>query len=206
MTNSLPNRNSISPVRKNNNNTMPTKRHQPLKIITTTSDEIVSSPTSSVRQRLSSLFRTSSPVVLSLKETFHNKRISLSTVSFSPPTVTEEEESPQQAMEPLDDSHSTSSSTTSSVHMPRSPIDAREISTVWQPSVTVLSYEEVVDKTAAPPELPTHFAITRSSSSLAYQVNQILGSTLEEVDEEIDQDWEISRNLLRQSLVLSVKF
>ncbi|KAI7888934.1 uncharacterized protein EV154DRAFT_515989 [Mucor mucedo] len=205
MTNSLPNRNSISPVRKNNNNTMPTKRHQPLKIITTTSDEIVSSPTSSVRQRLSSLFRASSPVVLSLKETFHNKRISLSTVSFSPPTVTEEEEeSPQQAMEPLDDSHSTSSSTTSSVHMPRSPIDAREISTVWQPSVTVLSYEEVVDKTAAP-ELPTHFAITRSSSSLAYQVNQILGSTLEEVDEEIDQDWEISRNLLRQSLVLSVK-
>lgn len=203
MTNSLPNRNSISPVRKNNN-TMPTKRHQPLKIITTTSDEIVSSPTSSVRQRLSSLFRASSPVVISLKETFHNKRVSLSAVSFSPPTVTEEEESPQQPMEPLDDSHSSSSSTTSSVHMPRSPVDTREISNVWQPSVTILSYEQVVEKVPTQ-EVPTHFAITRSSSSLAYQVNQILGSTLEEVDEEIDQDWEISRNLLRQSLVLSVK-
>lgn len=182
---------------------MPTKSHQALKIITTASDEIVSSPTS-VRQRLSSLFRTSSPVVLSLKETFHTKRASLSTVSFFPPTAAVTEESPlQEAMGPLDDSLSTSSSA-SSVHMPSSPVDtSRDISTVWQPSVTVLSYEEVAGK--LPPTPPAHFAVTRSSSSLAFQVNQILGSTLEEVDEEIDQDWEISRNLLHQSLVLSVK-
>lgn len=204
MINSLPNRNSTSPFRKNVNNTMPTNRRQSLKIITTSEkDEIVSSPTS-VRQRLSSLFRTSSPVVISLKETFHNKRGSLSTVSFAPPNHTIAEVSPQQAMEPLDDSHSTNSSACSD-HMPCSPADTREISaaTVWQPSVTVLSYEEAIVK--SPPTPPAHFAITRSSSSLAYQVNQILGSTLEEVDEEIDQDWEISRNVLRKSLVLSVK-
>jgi hypothetical protein len=44
-----------------------------------------------------------------------------------------------------------------------------------------------------------------NSISLGYHVNQILGSTLDEVDEEIDQDWEDSRRRLRQSLQLNKK-
>lgn len=248
--NSLPSRSSISPFRKNVNfNTLndrsskSTKQRQSLKIITSP-DEVqqnqqqelqqqspstVSSP-SKVRQRLSSFFRTSSPVVMTLKETFNNKRASLSTLSFSA-QLSEEDTVPKsttsaQQLEPMDDSHSTTttlSSSDSSDHMPASPADVRAIfssvhaqPTVWQPSVTILSYENENNnnnKTQEPAQVNTttvnvdvnenekpQFARTKTSSSLAFQVHQILGSTLDEVDEEIDRDWESSRDMLHQSL------
>ncbi|CAO3656891.1 unnamed protein product [Mucor hiemalis] len=239
--NSLPSRSSISPFRKSVNfNTLndrsssskSTKR-QSLKIITSP-DEVqqqqqqqqqsssnVSSP-SKVRQRLSSFFRTSSPVVMTLKETFNNKRASLSTLSFSA-QLSEEDITPKsttstQPMEPMDDSHSTTTtlSSDSSDHMPASPADVRTLfssvnaqPTVWQPSVTILSYENNDNKAQQPADVneneigyqKPHFARTKTSSSLAFQVHQILGSTLDEVDEEIDKDWENSRDMLHQSLV-----
>ncbi|KAI9344485.1 hypothetical protein BD770DRAFT_397633 [Pilaira anomala] len=215
MTSSLPTRNSMSPFRRSSSSlSMDTtnykkKQHGSLKIVTTTTT-ITSSvvkdennnnmmPSPSVRQRLSSLFRTSSPVVLNLKESFQNKRASLSSISFSPSstpvtTVVEEEE----VMEPLDDSHSTTTSISSDSvdHMPSSPADTKALASTWQPSVTMLSFEPTIKE-------DHQFAVTPSSTSLAYQVNQILGSTLDEVDEEIDRDWENSRNRLRQSLVPS---
>lgn len=194
MTNSLPSRNSRKSINLSTDDTLK-KKYGSLKIITTSEKEEVSiSSPSSVRQRLSSLFRTSSPVVMTLKETF-NKRVSLSTVSFTP--VTEE------PMEPMDDTHSTTTtlSSDSSDHMPSSPADNKALSS-WQPSVTELTFETTTTKvSSSPPPIPIHFATTKSSPSLAFQVHQILGSTLEEVDEEIDKDWETSRNVLRQSLV-----
>lgn len=253
--NSLPSRSSISPFRKsvnfntlNDRSSKSAKQRQSLKIITSP-DEVqqqhqelqqqspstVSSP-SKVRQRLSSFFRTSSPVVMTLKETFNNKRASLSTLSFSA-QLSEEDIVPKsttsaQQMEPMDDSHSTTttlSSSDSSDHMPASPADVRAIfssvhaqPTVWQPSVTILSYENDNNnnnnnKTQVPAQATTttdadvnenkmeyekpQFARTKTSSSLAFQVHQILGSTLDEVDEEIDRDWENSRDMLHQSLV-----
>ena len=53
----------------------------------------------------------------------------------------------------------------------------------------------------SPVEEAPQFAIPRNSPSLAFQVHQILGSTLDEVDEEIDRDWEYSRHVLHQSLI-----
>ncbi|KAG2236302.1 hypothetical protein BDF21DRAFT_425014 [Thamnidium elegans] len=212
MTHSLPTRSSISPFRKNVNHSVDdtTHKHGSLKIVTTTSqkvkDETIITSPSRVRQRLSSLFRSSSPVVSTLKESFNNKRASLSTLSFtvSSPVITEE----PQSMEPMDDSHSittTLSSSGSSDHMPASPADTKALG--WQqPLVTELRFEPTCNKSSLPPPaIPVHFATTRTNSSLAFQVHQILGSTLEEVDEEIDKDWENSRKVLRQSLVPSVK-
>ena len=147
--NSFPNRNSISPFRKSGFHTVDDRcnkkqQRQSLQIITTSPEQqlennSVSSP-SRVRQRLSSLFRTSSPVVMTLKETFSNKRASLSTVSFS--AVEQPENISPQQMEPMDDSHSTTTtlSSDSSDHMPASPADARTLfsnsnAQHWQPSV-----------------------------------------------------------------------
>ncbi|GAA5813070.1 hypothetical protein MFLAVUS_006537 [Mucor flavus] len=218
MTHSLPTR---SPFRKSGNHSVDdtTRKYGSLKIVTTPStsstmsqkvkDEATSSTISSpsrVRQRLSSLFRASSPVVSTLKESFNNKRASLSTLSFTSASPVIAEESP--CMESMDDTHSiatTLSSSGSSDHMPASPADTKALG--WQPSVTELRFEPGCDKasTLPPPTIPVHFATTRTNASLAFQVHQILGSTLDEVDEEIDKDWENSRNVLRQSLVLSVK-
>lgn len=211
MTSSLPTRNSMSPFRRSNSAlSMDTtnykkKQHGSLKIVTTTTT-ITSSvvkdentmPSPSVRQRLSSLFRTSSPVVLNLKESFQNKRASLSSISFSPSSTAVTTVLEEEVMEPLDDSHSTTTSISSDSvdHMPSSPADTKALASTWQPSVTMLSFEPTIKE-----DHP--FAVTPSSTSLAYQVNQILGSTLDEVDEEIDRDWENSRNRLRQSLVPS---
>ncbi|GAA5804823.1 hypothetical protein EDC94DRAFT_624204 [Helicostylum pulchrum] len=217
MTHSLPNR---SPFRKSvnhsvNDDNSTSRKYGSLKIVTTTNttmsqkvkDEtssIITSP-SRVRQRLSSLFRSSSPVVSTLKESFNNKRASLSTLSFtgSSPVITEE----PQCIESMDDSHSittTLSSSGSSDHMPVSPADTKALG--WLPSVTELRFDPACNKASLlPPAIPVHFATTRTNSSLAFQVHQILGSTLEKVDEEIDKDWENSRKVLRQSLVLSEK-
>lgn len=219
MTHSLPTR---SPFRKSVNHSVDdtTRKYGSLKIVTSTStsstmsqkvkDEATTSSTisspSRVRQRLSSLFRASSPVVSTLKESFNNKRASLSTLSFTSASPVIAEESP--CMESMDDTHSiatTLSSSGSSDHMPASPADTKALG--WQPSVTELRFEPGCNKAATlpPPAIPVHFATTRTNASLAFQVHQILGSTLDQVDEEIDKDWENSRKVLRQSLVPSVK-
>ncbi|KAL9540463.1 hypothetical protein MBANPS3_009665 [Mucor bainieri] len=239
--NSFPSRSSISPFRKSFNldrdevittesNTKKPKR-QSLRIITGVdshqSTSSISSP-SRVRQRLSSLFRSSSPVVMTLKETFsssnlsqdhshQNKRqSSFSTVSFASVAEQPQEQTPTllQSLGNNNSSTTLSSSSEASDHMPASPADGAAATTAntfthhqhnsksitdpsfWQPhsikSNMMSPYE-------APPSPSPH---KEHQSSLAYQVYQILGSTLDEVDEEIEQDWEHSRNKLRQSLLL----
>ncbi|KAK4509261.1 uncharacterized protein ATC70_007611 [Mucor velutinosus] len=243
MISSFPSRSSISPFRKSFNldrdeavttesNTKKPKR-QSLRIITGVdshqSNSSISSP-SRVRQRLSSLFRSSSPVVMTLKETFSNSNLSqdhscqtkrqasFSTVSFA--SVAEQsQEQPPTLLQSLGDNNSSttlSSSSEASDHMPASPADGAATTAAntfthhhrnsksitdpsfWQPhsiksNMMSLSYE------APPPSPPPH---KEHQPSLAYQVHQILGSALDEVDEEIEQDWEDSRNKLRQSLLL----
>ncbi|KAI8086968.1 uncharacterized protein B0P05DRAFT_533113 [Gilbertella persicaria] len=122
-----------------------------------------SSSSSRVRQRLSNLFRSSSPVV-SLKSPF-SKRDSIA----EQPTLAFYHPNPSTLS-------SASSASDTSDHMPASPSDYHE--PVWEK-------QEIMQPL-----------------SLADQVHRILGSTLAEVDEEIDQDWEQSRAQLRQSLVL----
>ncbi|OBZ83442.1 hypothetical protein A0J61_08506 [Choanephora cucurbitarum] len=67
-------------------------------------------------------------------------------------------------------------------HMPASPVDNQP--TLWQKQ----------------PEDYQHNVL-----SLADQVRLVLGSALDEVDEEIEGDWEQSRAVLQQSLVLPTK-
>jgi hypothetical protein len=216
-----------------------TKR-QSLRIVTGVDSQqptsSISSP-SRVRQRLSSLFRSSSPVVMTLKETFsghnhsnlshdnlhHDKRqLSFSTVSFASVAEQSQEQTPPllQSLENNNSSTTLSSSSEASDHMPASPADGATTTTTntfthhqhnhnsksitdpsfWQTAsiksnMMSLSYHEQ----PSPPTPPPH---KQQQSSLAFQVHQILGSTLDEVDEEIEQDWEYSRSILRQSLVL----
>ncbi|GAN01563.1 hypothetical protein MAM1_0009c00996 [Mucor ambiguus] len=243
MTSSFPSRSSMNPFRKSFNldrdevittesNTKKPKR-QSLRIITGVdshqSTSSISSP-SRVRQRLSSLFRSSSPVVMTLKETFsssnlsqdhshQNKRhTSFSTVSFASVAEQSQEQTPTLLQSLGDNNSSTtlSSSSEASDHMPASPADGAAATAAntfthhhhnsksitdpsfWQPhsiksNMMSLPYE------GPPPSPPPH---EKCQSSLAYQVYQILGSTLDEVDEEIEQDWEDSRNKLYQSLLL----
>ncbi|KAI9475841.1 MAG: hypothetical protein EXX96DRAFT_574879 [Benjaminiella poitrasii] len=156
----------------------------------TDSDGIVThgSPTqpltspSRMRQRLSSFFRTSSPVVVTLKEiSGYNDNHSMDNHKTYSPVMNEpphlELDLLTSSPTPLlvEDSHSTTSDL--SDFMPASPTTATD--------------ERM---TAAPP------SFHKRTLYLAYQVQQILGSTLDEVDEEIDKDWEQSRNKLQQSL------
>ncbi|KAF1797866.1 hypothetical protein V8B55DRAFT_1549630 [Mucor lusitanicus] len=245
MISSFPSRSSISPFRKSFNldrdevlategNTKKSKR-QSLRINTgvdshQSTSSSISSP-SRVRQRLSSLFRSSSPVVMTLKETFSSSNLSqdhshptkrqasFSTVSFASIVEQSQEQTPTLLQSLGDNNSSTtlSSSSEASDHMPASPADGAATTAAntfthhhqhnsksitdpsfWQPhsiksNMMSPSYE------APPPSPPPH---KEHLSSLAYQVYQILGSTLDEVDEEIEQDWEDSRNKLRQSLLL----
>ncbi|KAI8997636.1 hypothetical protein BDB01DRAFT_771797 [Pilobolus umbonatus] len=43
-----------------------------------------------------------------------------------------------------------------------------------------------------------------TQSSLACQIQSILGSTIEEVDKEIEEHWETSRNSLRKSIISTI--
>lgn len=215
--NSFPYRSSISPFHKNDKSQTidehklkKNKQRQSLQIITSPEQQeyVVKSSSKKARQRLSSLiFGTSSPVVMTLKDAFSNKRASMSTASF---TTTPTTASSEEIEEEEEDAQSTTTtlSSNSSDHMPASPADARIIfdkeqqlqTTIWQPSVTILSYPE--EEQVQQEEQITTKPQPQRTTSLAYQVQQILGSALDEVDEEIDQDWEKSRNVLRQSLVL----
>lgn len=243
MINSLPNRTSLSPFRKSvttidaitTNDSANKKKHQSLKIITGNSTETtnngspnnsMSSP-SGVRQRLSSLFRSSSPVVTTLKETFNHSNQSLSTnkrgstASFS--AVAKQVDPRQSDQQPtptlitsLRENHSTNTlssvSDASSDHMPASPADGSAASTFSQhrKDITDPSFWNPTEKSnvpsltfSAPPTLPLHqFPIVCPPTSLACQVQNILANALDEIDEEIDLDWEESRNVLRQSLIL----
>lgn len=252
MINSFPSRNNMSPFRKSfsldrdevittENAPKKTKR-QSLRIVTGVDSQqptsSISSP-SRVRQRLSSLFRSSSPVVMTLKETFsghnhsnlshdnlhHDKsQLSFSTVSFASVAEQSQEQTPPllQSLKSNNSSTTLSSSSEASDHMPASPADGATATTAntfthhhqhnhnrksiadpsfWQPAsiksnMMSLPYH-------APPSPPTPPPHKQQQLSLALQVYQILGSTLDEVDEEIEQDWEHSRSKLRQSLVLS---
>lgn len=247
MMSSFPNRSSMSPFRKSfnldrdevistENNARKPKR-QSLRIITGVdshqSASSVSSP-SRVRQRLSSLFRSSSPVVMTLKETFsssslsqdnlqQNKRqSSFSAVSFASVAEQPQEQTPTLLQSLGDNNSSTtlSSSSEASDHMPASPADGAAAATAntfthhhhhpnsksiadpsfWQPHSIKSNMMSLPCE--APPSAPSPPPHREHQSSLAYQVYQILGSTLDEVDEEIEQDWEDSRNKLRQSLLL----
>ncbi|CAO3608986.1 unnamed protein product [Mucor fragilis] len=244
MTSSFPSRSSISPFRKSFNldrdevittesNTKKSKR-QSLRIITGVdshqSTSSISSP-SRVRQRLSSLFRSSSPVVMTLKETFSSSNLSqnhsnqtkrqssFSTVSFASVAEQPQEQTPT-LLQSLNDNNSSttlSSSSEASDHMPASPADGAAATAAntfthhhhhnsksitdpsfWQPH-SIKNNMMSLPYGAPPPSPPPH---KEHQSSLAFQVYQILGSTLDEVDEEIEQDWEDSRNKLRQSLLL----
>jgi hypothetical protein len=196
MIDSLPNRSSGSPFRKSIDASTNKKKHHSLKIVTTDISSNVSPNTSSsMRQRLSSLFRSSTPVVATLKETFshssHNLNTKRQSVAEQPTLI-----------EPLQYNRSSttlsSSSDTSSDHMPASPADANTFNqhlmdpSFWNPSKSsTLAYN-------APPAPPPH-----QLPSLACQVQMILAHTLDEIDEEIDLDWEKSRNVLHQSLITS---
>ncbi|KAG0736592.1 hypothetical protein G6F57_012764 [Rhizopus arrhizus] len=53
-----------------------------------------------------------------------------------------------------------------------------------------------------PPTTPSMMSFEKEVKyDLAYRVHEILGSAVEEVDEEIDDDWEQRRNRLQQSLL-----
>lgn len=53
-----------------------------------------------------------------------------------------------------------------------------------------------------PPTTPSMMSFEKEVKyDLAYRVHEILGSAVEEVDEEIDDDWEQRRNKLQQSLL-----
>jgi hypothetical protein len=238
MIDSLPNRTSISPFRKSvsfsstidtNNEEPNKKKHHSLKIITGNNTDIspnssISSP-SRVRQRLTSLFRSSSPVVTTLKGSFShsssnlstsNKRGSQSAVSLAAlaeqiePLQLDQQQIPT-LMEPLQNNYSSttlsSSSDTSSDHMPASPADGAAANTFNQHRKEIMdpSFWNPITKNnttfnAPPPTLPTHQLPVLTS--LACQVQKILANTLDEIDKEIDLDWEKSRNALRQSLIL----
>lgn len=255
MINSFPSRSNMSPFRKSFNldrdevitteNTPKKTKRQSLRIVTGVDSQqptsSISSP-SRVRQRLSSLFRSSSPVVMTLKETFtghnhsnlshnnlHHDKIqsSFSTVSFASVAEQSQEQTPPllQSLENNNSSTTLSSSSEASDHMPASPADGATAATAnpfthhhqhqhqhnnnsksitdpsfWQPaSIKSNTMSLPYHAPSSPPTPPPH---KQQQSSLAFQVYQILGSTLDEVDEEIEQDWECSRSKLRQSLVL----
>ncbi|CEG75173.1 hypothetical protein RMATCC62417_10264 [Rhizopus microsporus] len=131
------------------------RRHS-LKITTTTPNN------TSFKQKMTSLF-TSSPVMASLKESFHKKRRSFAEediITDSPMTVGQPYE------------HTILDHNTTALLTPPST-----------PSMKSFDKEEV-------------------KNSLAYQVHQVLGSAIEEVDEEIDKDWEASRTVLEENLLI----
>lgn len=58
-----------------------------------------------------------------------------------------------------------------------------------------------------PPTTPSMMSFEKEVKyDLAYRVHEILGSAVEEVDEEIDDDWEQRRNRLQQSLLYQKSF
>ncbi|CEP11562.1 hypothetical protein [Parasitella parasitica] len=212
------------------------KKRQSLKIITgmdsqSSTSSITSSP-SRVRQKISSFFRTSSPVVTTLKETFsvssnlsHNslhqgKRFSR--VSFASVAEQSEDGTPT-LMQSLGNNNSSvtlSSSSEASDHMPASPADGAATTantfshhntnsksildpSFWQPVTSIESnmMSHPYHASSPPSPLPPPHK-QQNQSSLAFQVYQILGSTLDEVDEEIEKSWEHSRDQLHQLLII----
>ncbi|KAI7905708.1 uncharacterized protein BX663DRAFT_291103 [Cokeromyces recurvatus] len=189
------------------------KRHS-LRVITSKMDDIVvdtmmtkdytsaqsplliansySSPASRMRQRLSSFFRISSSPTASIitKEAHENMRHDV--MIKKPYSLSLESDHQQQydlvmTSTPLlvDDSHSiiTTSSDITDPAPPASPMTM----------TTEVRFQEECQRLSLP---------SCCTSFLAYQVQHILGSTLDEVDEEIDKDWECSRNKLKLSLTL----
>jgi hypothetical protein len=147
------------------------ERRRPLQISTSISQEI-ERPTSPnrVRQRLSSLFSSSSPVLFG----FGNKKKMEST-----PTLDML----------VDDDESASDSD----HAPHSPdvySTDRHIKSVEHDFWQVPSTTTIVSPDIAPVKQVNYSALVR----------QVLGSAVAEVDEEIDRDWEVSRNELCKSL------
>ncbi|KAI8643223.1 hypothetical protein BD408DRAFT_415164 [Parasitella parasitica] len=228
---------SMSPFRKSfnldrdrvmvNDNTTTKKKRQSLKIITGVdtqqSTSSIASP-SRIRQKLSLFFRSPSPVVTTLKETFSgNSNLShtslhqskrFSTVSFASIAEQSDDGTPTllQSLGNNNSSVTLSSSSEASDHMPASPAEGTANTfchpnsksiidpSFWQPTSIKSNMMSLPYHAPAPPTPPPHKQLNQSS--LAFQVYQILGSTLEEVDEEIEQSWEYSRNQLRQLLVL----
>jgi hypothetical protein len=130
---------------------------------------------------VSSLFG-SSPVMNTIKESFHKK----------PRSSTDEQEiitSPYSL-----DSSSESSLKTNCYQHP----------TPSQSSL-VMNYKDTLSKPSliTPPTTPSTMSFDKEETrdSLAYQVYEILGSTMDEVDREIDQDWEVKRTVLQKNLL-----
>ncbi|KAI8368866.1 hypothetical protein EDC96DRAFT_504615 [Choanephora cucurbitarum] len=78
-------------------------------------------------------------------------------------------------------------------HMPASPVDNQP--SLWQDHMSPVNQPSLWQK-----QSEQHNVL-----SLADQVRLVLGSALDEVDEEIEGDWEQSRAVLQQSLVLPTK-
>ncbi|KAI8330276.1 hypothetical protein BD560DRAFT_416397 [Blakeslea trispora] len=95
------------------------------------------------------------------------------------------------------------SSPTSPRHKRNSPTPITPTLLVHRSSLSSLS--DVSEPMPASPTDTLWEHETQDILSLADQVRLVLGSTLDEVDEQIDQDWEQSRAILQQSLVLPAK-
>lgn len=206
---SIPKRHSLSPFRRYSSYNADTK--PALQIDTEHLDMMKTSSRSPsrVRQRLSFIFRSPSPVVTSLKDTFSAGN-NASTPVLNSSSIKSTNSSKRMSTfslfksnEPIleDDKYSTASSSSDNLseNMPASPnpVDDQVDNSSWEMiGVPYSAYNEHQKEN----QKSQHHDI-----SLAYHVNQILGSTLDEVDEEIDQDWEESRRRLRQSLQLNKK-
>ncbi|KAG1311287.1 hypothetical protein G6F64_003914 [Rhizopus arrhizus] len=135
----------------------------------------------SFKQRVSSLFG-SSPVMNTIKESFHKK----------PRSSTDEQDiitSPYN----LDSSSESSLKTNGYPH----PTPSQ--------SSFVMNYKDTLSKPnfITPPTTPSTMSFDKEETrdNLAYQVYEILGSTMDEVDREIDQDWEVKRTVLQKNLL-----
>lgn len=164
---------SLSPFRRNSTNESDKKKKRTsLQIITGTHNEH--------HQTLASA--TPSRIRQRLSSLFKSSSSSITIVS-SPTTLSSQVEENNKSTDSL-----SSSSDSNSDHMPASPVD-NITTTFWHNTNDYVIVEEKEEQKPLP------------SPSLAFQVHQILGSTILEVDEEIDVDWEYSRDKLRQSLI-----
>lgn len=135
----------------------------------------------SFKQRVSSLFGAS-PVMNTIKESFHKK-----------PRFSTDEQDIIASPYCLDSSSESSLKTNGYQHptASQSSLVMNDKDTLSKPSLIT------------PPTTPSTLSFDKDETrdSLACQVYEILGSTMDEVDREIDQDWEVKRTVLEKNLL-----